>query len=88
MADTEAGRPTAVALAPWRWRDMFEVWREGGPWKSAGGGRRAEGGCLVFSGFGSGFVVGEIGEVGETLGSRRSPISKTFGARGAIATLQ
>lgn len=41
-AETEAGRPIAAALAPGMWREMLEALREGGPWKSVGGGRRAE----------------------------------------------
>ncbi len=66
---------------------MLEALREGGPWKRAGGGGRAEAGCLVDSAFGFGFRVGGIGEVGDTLRSRRSPAGKTGGERGANAML-
>jgi hypothetical protein len=65
---------------------MLEAFREGGPWKSDGGGRRAEG-CLVDSGFGFGFRSGDVGEVGDTLRSRGALPVHTGGVRGAKAML-
>lgn len=61
--DTRLGRPIAAALAPGKtWRDRFEAFREGGPWKSDGGGSRDEVGESDLE-FGLGFRVGDIGDV-------------------------
>jgi hypothetical protein len=84
-AEVEIGRPIAAALAPGaRWREMFEALREGGPWKSDGGGRRAEEGD---SGFGFAFREGEVGEVWEALRSRRSSAGQPGPESGEYAML-
>lgn len=74
--EAEAGRPMAAALAPGRWREILEALGEGGPWNSAGGGRRAMEGDLVDSGldFGLGFLDGDTGDVRDT--SRSSGFSR------------
>lgn len=68
---------------------MLEALREGGPWKSKGGGSRAGAGCLGDSGlgFGLGFWVGETGEVGDFLRSSGLPIDQTGEESGANAML-
>jgi hypothetical protein len=66
---------------------MLEVLREGGPWKSAGGGRRAEVGCLLVSDFGCGLRVDGIGEVGDTLRWSRSSVGQRGAGAGGDAML-
>lgn len=64
IAEVEAGKPIAAALAPGRCREMFDAFREGGPWKRDGGARRlGEDSCLSGLVFCSGFLVGDLGEV-------------------------
>ncbi len=92
MLDTEAeaGRPIAAALAPGRWREMLEALWEGGPWKSAGGGRRAVGGDLVDSGLGFDldFPDGDTGDVGETFRSIGLSADRRDGECGVRAMLR
>lgn len=67
--EAEAVRPMTAALAPGGYgREIFEALWEGGPWKSDGGGRRAE---IGESGFGFGFAV-RVGDVCEMLEACRS----------------
>ena len=89
--EAEAGRPIAAALAPGRWREILEALREGGPWKSAGGGRRAMGGDLVDSGLDLDsdldFPDGDSGDVGDTFVSSGFSAVRRDGESGASPML-
>lgn len=95
MLDTEAeaGRPMAAALTPGMWREILEALREGGPWKSAGGGRRAMGDDLVDSGLGLDldldldFPDGDTGCVVDTFRSSGLSVLRRDGESGASAIL-
>lgn len=86
-AEAEAGRPIAAALAPGMWREIFEALREGGPWKSAGGGRRAMGGDLVDSGLDLDSREHDTGDVGDTFRSSGFSVVRRDGEGGASAIL-